>query len=182
MTRWPTLVLATAALTGQAAVAWGLASGHVGPLGGVLLASACAWVAFTPVHEAAHHHLGRLDALIGHAAVTPLLGALGPYRFLHARHHAFADDPVRDPDAWTTARTNPLAWLTADVGYVLFYLRCWHDRPAAERAELLLRGLLYAAALPLAWRLGPDVLRAVVFASFVPARLVLAAQIGRAHV
>lgn len=65
-----------------------------------------AFASFTVVHEAGHGNifqlgspLKRLEPVLGWVASVPLL--LVPYRMfqrIHDRHHAFTNDPDRDPD------------------------------------------------------------------------------------
>lgn len=174
MTRWPTLLLAAVALGGQGCVVFALGNG-LPPALGVLGGTVCAWMAFTAVHEAAHRHLPGFDALVGHLCVTCVLGALGPYRFLHGQHHRFPDDAARDPDAWSTAsgRFLALRWLTADVGYLWFYARHWSRRPASERAELVVRGLVYVLAIPLTALVAPGWAWALLFGWWIPGRITL---------
>jgi beta-carotene hydroxylase len=172
---WPTLVLAAVALGG-----WGgamvLARDHL--LLGALLACLCGFLAFTPVHEAAHFNVARarwLNDLVGHLCAIPLLGVLGPYRYLHGEHHLHTNAPAQDPDAWCGRGPPllvPLRWATHDLALLVFYLRRFLQRPLAERMEILVVAAIYGAAIALGvashhgtWLLAIWIL---------PARLVLA--------
>ncbi len=75
-----------------------------------------AFASFTVMHDAGHGSIFRantqlkpLESLIGWMASLPLL--IAPYRFfqkIHDRHHAFTNDPDRDPDHYTFANN----WFT----------------------------------------------------------------------
>jgi beta-carotene hydroxylase len=73
-------------------------------LGGVIatvILSAC----YLPSHEAEHGNIGRpkkpfrwLNELIGHLSMFPLLIPYRLHRAVHLKHHAYANNPDKDPD------------------------------------------------------------------------------------
>jgi len=78
-----------------------------------LICGYLAFVSFTVVHDAAHGSIFKtgsalkpLESLLGWVSCIPLL--LVPYRFfqkIHDRHHAFTNDPERDPDYFGGAKS-----------------------------------------------------------------------------
>jgi len=78
-----------------------------------LICGYLAFVSFTVVHDAGHGSIFRtgsalkpLESLLGWVSCIPLL--LVPYRFfqkIHNRHHAFTNDPERDPDYFGGAKS-----------------------------------------------------------------------------
>jgi len=72
---------------------------------GFLIATLCCCFAYLPSHEAQHgniagdhENLRWLNDLVGHISIANLCF---PYRYAqvtHMRHHAFANDPTKDPD------------------------------------------------------------------------------------
>ncbi|MBT4521405.1 MAG: beta-carotene hydroxylase [Halieaceae bacterium] len=110
-------------------VLWPLAILGVIPLwlGGVvatIILSAC----YLPSHEAEHGNIGRpkkpfrwLNELTGHLSMFPLLIPYRLHRAIHLKHHAHANDPIKDPDYHNMAE-NILgairqAWLGSQPGF-----------------------------------------------------------------
>ena len=149
---WPTLALLAVALGIWLA---GLATCSIAltALGGYL--------AFTPLHEAAHRSLARarwVNEVVGRIAAIPLLGPFPAVRYLHLEHHKHTNEPDRDPDHWSgrgPAWLLPLRWLTQDLNYYVVYAR--RPRPWRERIEILATvALLLAIASP-TWLIGSRV-------------------------
>ena len=72
---------------------------------GFLLASICACFAYLPSHEAQHGNYSRgnpkrrwLDALVGHYTLITLIYPYEVLRVTHMKHHAYTNDPEKDPD------------------------------------------------------------------------------------
>lgn len=171
-----TTALAALCLATVPTLVWSCATGRVGCLAAVAGSSVACYAGFTPVHEAAHGNVSRwpwLNDAIGHLCAALLLGALGPYRFLHLEHHRHTDAPGQDPDLWSAGRWPLLRWATQDLGYLRFYASRWATRPRWERYELLLSGGLYAGVLLGSAIAGPRVLVAVLAGWVVPARIAL---------
>ncbi len=109
---WPTLLLWVAVLsTGAATV---VAAVHeVVPLAvGVAINTVCAYLVFTPMHEAAHGNIHgqqprwrRLESLVGWTSGLALLAPFPAFAALHRRHHCHTNDPDQDPDMWVAATT-----------------------------------------------------------------------------
>lgn len=148
----PTLALLAAALGLWITGGLLAATGH--PLAGLALATLGAYLAFTPMHEAAHQSVGRpktLNAVVGRLAALPLLAPFPAFRWVHLEHHKHTNDPARDPDHYSgrgPAWLLPLRWLTQDLHYYGRYLRA--GRPRRELAEVvgvIVGGLALAVVL-----------------------------------
>ena len=174
---WPTLgVLALALATSAAGVALGT-SGAVHPAAAVLLCAVAAYLAFTPLHEAAHQSISRSPALngaIGRVAAMLLLGPFSAVRHFHLEHHRHTNDPVLDPDHWSGRGPwwlLPLRWLTQDLHYYARWMRSVRTRPRAEVVEILLTFSLQLAAIGALVALGHGVSALLYWV--LPARLAI---------
>lgn len=89
-----------------------------------IILSAC----YLPSHEAEHGNIGRpksrfrwLNEVVGHLSMFPILIPFSLHRAVHLRHHAFANDPEKDPDVYTRADSiwgaMRQAWLSTQPGY-----------------------------------------------------------------
>jgi beta-carotene hydroxylase len=170
---WPTVALLAVAfalwLAGIALVdqIWWL---------GTVLATLGAYIAFTPMHEAAHRSLAArwrwVNGLAGRLATIPLFGPFLAVRYVHLEHHKHTNDPVADPDHWSGRGPSwllPLRWLTQDVHYYVVYLR--RGRPWHERIEVVgTLGAFIAIAIALT-AAGHG--RIVLLGWLVPARLAI---------
>ena len=72
---------------------------------GFLIASLCACFAYLPSHEAQHGNYSRgnpklrwLDNLVGHITLITLKFPYHILRITHMKHHAYTNDPEKDPD------------------------------------------------------------------------------------
>lgn len=145
---WPTLALWAVALAcwlgGALAVASGLAWG-----GGAAMALG-GYLAFTPMHDAAHRSVARrawVNEVVGRLAAVTLFGPFPAFRYVHLEHHKHTNDPARDPDYWSglaPAWALPLRWMTQDLHYYVTWLRA--GRPRGELVETIATFVLYAAA------------------------------------
>ena len=88
---------------------------------GLILNSILASTFYMPMHEAAHGNiLGKSpksrwsEDLIGMICSIPLGFSYKPHRASHMRHHAYTNQPGRDPDHYTDGplRELPLNWLS----------------------------------------------------------------------
>ncbi len=143
------------------------------------LGSLGSFVGFTPIHEAVHGNVSRwplLNRFVGHLGSMLLLGAFGPYVYLHREHHLHTNHSIEDPDVWCADRRRwllPLRWLTQDLGYLLYYFSRWTSRPWGERLDLLLSAMFYSSVAILSWWLEPNLFYAFLFGWFLPARISL---------
>ena len=94
---------------GQAAIwlsLWPLVlNGSLDLWAGFLIASLCACFAYLPSHEAQHGNYSRgnpklrwLDGLVGHITLITLKFPYHILRITHMKHHAYTNDPEKDPD------------------------------------------------------------------------------------
>jgi len=95
---------------------------------GCIIASVTMSACYLPTHEAQHGNIGRpntslrwLNELVGHVSVFPMIFPYRLHRAIHLKHHAYANDPERDPDVymradsiWGAARN---AWLSKQPGH-----------------------------------------------------------------
>ena len=72
---------------------------------GFLIASLCACFAYLPSHEAQHGNYSRgnpklrwLDVFVGHITLITLMYSYHLLRVTHMKHHAYTNDPEKDPD------------------------------------------------------------------------------------
>ena len=72
---------------------------------GFLIASLCACFAYLPSHEAQHGNYSRgnpklrwLDGFVGHITLITLMYPYHLLRVTHMKHHAYTNDPEKDPD------------------------------------------------------------------------------------
>jgi beta-carotene hydroxylase len=98
-----------------------LGAAGVLPLGlGLVLNTVLASLFYMPMHEATHGNIcgrrpgsRRVEDLVGMACSIPLGFSYTAHRGSHMRHHAFTNDPDRDPDHYTDGplRALPGKWL-----------------------------------------------------------------------
>jgi len=106
---WGTLFLFLGIVLGYYLVIHSALDGSISYPVATLICAYLAFASFTVAHDAGHGSVIRLgspfkpvETIVGWIASIPLL--LVPYRFfqkIHDRHHAFTNDPDRDPDQYT---------------------------------------------------------------------------------
>lgn len=135
---WPTVLLALLVpLAWLATLALG-ASGRLPLPAAVALASALAYLSFTPLHDATHRAVVRrrwLNDLLGRIAGVPLLAPFPAFRVMHLDHHKHVNEEEADPDLWSGSGPSlllPLRWATQDLHY---YARFFRERERFSRAE-----------------------------------------------
>ena len=79
------------------------------------IASLCACFAYLPSHEAQHGNYSRgnpklrwLDGLVGHITLITLKFPYHILRITHMKHHAYTNDPEKDPDYANAHNTSVL--------------------------------------------------------------------------
>ena len=72
---------------------------------GFLIATTCACFAYLPSHEAQHGNYSRgnpkmkwLDGFVGHLTLITLAIPYHLLRVTHMKHHAYTNNPIKDPD------------------------------------------------------------------------------------
>ena len=88
---------------------------------GFLIASLCACFAYLPSHEAQHGNYSRgnpklrwLDEFVGHITLITLIYPYHLLRVTHMKHHAYTNDPEKDPD-YLNAHTSSLLKVIKNV-------------------------------------------------------------------
>ena len=107
---WPTLLFSVAVLAAWLAVAALAWQGILGLKVTFLLQTLLAYLAFTPMHEAAHGNIaGRnkklkgVETLLGWLSGLPLIAPYPAFRKLHLEHHGHTNDEEKDPDFWVAS-------------------------------------------------------------------------------
>lgn len=107
--------------------------------------------------RAANEWLGRISVFL----INPLF-SFPAYRFIHMQHHRFTNERRRDPDMYVAGKnvfSQFFRCFTSDVGYTVYYLKSWNDRPVRERVESGLATVVgIAAMVAVAVVLGPEAL------------------------
>ncbi|RXJ74563.1 hypothetical protein CS022_03040 [Veronia nyctiphanis] len=106
---WGTVSLFFAIVLGYAVTIYFSLAGHIPYFLSALICGYLAYASFTVMHDAGHGGIVKmgsplkpLEDVLGWISSLPLL--IVPYRFfqkIHDRHHAFTNDPERDPDHFT---------------------------------------------------------------------------------
>jgi fatty acid desaturase len=140
---WPTIILAGLALSAWGVQLW-LGSAGAWPAWAALIGnSICAYILFTPAHDAAHGAVARsrwINDWVGRVCILPLnpFFAFAAFRYLHLQHHRTTNEPDGDPDFWASgSRWWALVskFATVDLAYWAFYLRRLPKRPVREALE-----------------------------------------------
>ncbi len=135
---WPTLLLSSCAwlcFLGAIMVGWTLSW-----LLAVPLFCLSGFIAFTPMHDAAHKSVAKarwVSELVGRASGALLLAPFPAFRWIHLEHHKHTNEPDADPDFYSGTGPRwqlPLRWLTQDLHYYWVYL-ARPERPRRERLE-----------------------------------------------
>jgi fatty acid desaturase len=134
---------------------------------------------FTVVHEAVHYLISSkrwVNALVGRLAwvfVTPM-SSFPAFRFIHIAHHKYVNDHDNDPDAYAARASTwrlPFHWPSAELFYLIYYIRRLESRPTAEYAETAVLFTLSMAGLTVATITGNLWTLAAVF--LIPQRIAI---------
>ena len=100
---------------------------------GFLIAILCACFAYLPSHEAQHGNYSRgnpklrwLDGFVGHITLITLIFPYHLLRITHMKHHAYTNDPEKDPD-----------YLNAHAGSVLKVIKNSLDGSSVDYGKYL---------------------------------------------
>lgn len=118
------------------------------------------YVAYTPLHEAAHGNihgertgLAWLNALCGHVAAQLILVPYATHRVEHFAHHRYTNQPGLDPDHVISGMSGgPLAFVKAVIGFLwsqwtFLFRDYWATAPVREKVTFLAEVIL-----ALGWR------------------------------
>lgn len=188
---WPTVLLGLTAVGGWCASMYLFCRRRLSTPAAFSLSTACAYVSFTPLHDAVHKSVSRyssINDLVGSMCSVPMMLPLRMYRHLHLMHHRYANDDGHgpsglslDPDHWSgtgPVALLPLRWMFGHVFQVYWLKKDYAYRHAkavedGDRAALAklramrndtfawITGLL--ASMAGLWRFGRDTAPVVCF-------------------
>jgi beta-carotene hydroxylase len=108
----------------------------------------CAYVSYTPLHEAVHANVASRDRdwiniAIGMTGAIPLLHNVRLHRTTHLAHHAHLNDPDRDADHWVAGQSKLAVLARCSTLIVSHYAMgiAKARSTAAGRRKLLLGGI-----------------------------------------
>ena len=81
------------------------------------LTTLAAFYSFPSMHDASH---GSAPEWLGYLSSIPLLVPFPEFRLMHKMHHAYTNDPHKDPDHIT--QRNPLAWFFIPEVYIAYFI------------------------------------------------------------
>lgn len=125
---WPTVAMFSVCVGVIGAVWVGSIRGSLPLWAGALINGIAAYFLFSVVHDSSHNAVSRSKWLsealgrIGLVYFAPL-APMDVARYIHMAHHRFANDPARDPDAYshTLDAWFPLRWLNFDFYYTKWF-------------------------------------------------------------
>jgi beta-carotene hydroxylase len=133
---------------------------------GTVVATIILCACYLPSHEAQHGNFGRprtwrrwINELVGHTSCFPVLVPYRLHRAIHLMHHAYTNDPVRDPDMYMQADTIWQAcfnaWMSRQPGQAgALQTDVIKDHPDAERLmreALIVTRIAWIAMAVLCW-------------------------------
>lgn len=125
---WPT-VLMFFACTGVLGAVWAACiSGELSLFAGMLINGLTAYFLFSVVHDSSHNAVSRIKWVneffgrVGLVYFAPL-APMDVARYIHMSHHRHANDPERDPDAYSHKLDwlFPIRWLNFDYFYTKWF-------------------------------------------------------------
>jgi len=153
---WPTLLLTAAVFVAFAATWTSVLAGSLPLWLGAVLNTVWIYVAFTPMHEAAHGNIGGtrarawLDRSVGWACSLLFLAPFPAFEAVHLRHHGTVNREGRDPDLWVAGGHAPAVaarCLTIIPHYYVVFLgQLGSSSPKLRRARMVAVAALLALA------------------------------------
>ena len=145
---WPTVAMFFACV-GVIAAVWVACLGSDLPLwAGALINGIAAYFLFSVVHDSSHNAVSRnkwLNETLGRIGLVYFapLAPMDVARYIHMAHHRFANDPTRDPDAYSHKLDAwfPLRWFNFDYYYTKWFFTQGGDFARRKYAAVA----LYAA-------------------------------------
>jgi fatty acid desaturase len=108
---YPTIVLTLLAFTVYIIASIATYQGYLGIGWGISINALVAYLLFTSMHEAGHlnisgnhNSLRWIDEIIGWLSGIPLFAPFYVFKVIHFRHHAYTNDPEKDPDHWLASK------------------------------------------------------------------------------
>lgn len=125
---WPTVAMFVACVAVIATVWVAGIRGTLPLWAGALVSGIAAYFLFSVVHDSSHNAVSRnkwLNETLGRIGLVYFapLAPMDVARYIHMSHHRFANDPLRDPDAYshTLDIWFPLRWLNFDYYYTKWF-------------------------------------------------------------
>ena len=112
---YPTIALTVVAIAGYVMASIAAVQGYLNIGWAIGINTVLAYVLFTSMHEASHLNISGnrpalrwVDETIGWMSGIPLIAPFYLFKVVHFRHHAFTNDPEKDPDHWLASKN----WLS----------------------------------------------------------------------
>jgi fatty acid desaturase len=109
---YPTIALTLFAIIAYTFSSIATIQGYLGIGWAILINSVMAYLLFTSMHEAGHLNISGnskslrwIDEVIGWLSGIPLFAPFYIFKVVHFRHHAFTNDPKKDPDHWLASKS-----------------------------------------------------------------------------
>ena len=109
------------------------------------------YLSFTPLHDAIHGSVSRVKTINNIPAhLTSIQFFYSPYsvfRIVHLLHHRYTNDPMRDPDYFSTSRYTillPLKWIVHLFHYFLHFFHIRSKYPSEWR-NLIMWNIFFVA-------------------------------------
>lgn len=155
---WLTLGLFSVGLIGYCLLLASVIFSILHPIVNIVLSVALGYIAFTVVHESVHGNLfagdnkrAWLNDSIGWVAALPfVIIPSSVFKTLHLHHHAFLNDPERDPDYFCHSH-HPLIALAKCTVLSLHYL-VWYTRLLGKE-QLAISNILSTSLYFCVWAL-----------------------------
>ena len=116
---WSTVVLFTVTLACIGGLIIGLSSSFLTPIQAVPVSTLSIYLSFTVIHEAGHRNIAQgvqwmkpIERGMGWVCAIPfIIIPFSLFARIHDHHHAYTNDPDRDPDYWVCSNS----WLLASI-------------------------------------------------------------------
>lgn len=110
-TAYPTIALTVIAIAVYASSSFAAYNGNLSIAWSIFINTIMAYLLFTPMHEASHLNISGnnksmrwINELVGWMSSIPLFSPYYVFKVIHFRHHAFTNDPEKDPDHWLASK------------------------------------------------------------------------------
>ena len=151
---WGTIVLFVGVVIGYAGMIAGVLTEAISLPVATLLTTVLLYLAFTVAHEAGHGNISHevtwlkpVERLMGWTVTVPfLIIPFGLFAKIHDYHHAFTNDPDRDPDHWVSGnnfRSANFRAFTLALNYIYLASTRFRDDPVIAQTHK--SSLLYYA-------------------------------------
>ena len=137
-----TVLLAMAALATEGCVLYLLHKQAISTTLGCAINTIAIFVAFTPMHDAAHSSIATtasgvrwLNTFVGLAMSNCFPVPFAAFKHVHLQHHKHTNDPEHDIDSWAGRGPwflLPFRWFTTEAMYYVDFLPRIHERPTDE--------------------------------------------------